>query len=300
MSRYSVFLTFFVCIFIWPQLPPCTSAQNSVVHLNDDNWRDLMDNEWLVQFHAPWCPACRSLTKQWQTLASSSSQMGIQVAKIDVTENPSLSGRFFVTALPTIFHVINGEFRQYRGPRDSQTLEEFVVEKKWKNLETVPWYFYPDSYFMGAASYFFKLSHGLKDLNTYLLEQYSIPSWASYVLFAIVTILMGALIGLLFVCIVDFIFPPKHLQRKSFAQSSDAIVNSNEEIPEDDLVDLSSSEGDDEDSRKVQTTPPSSPSKKKSKENKKSSDSEPTNEDVLDDDETTKGDVRKRRARKAD
>lgn len=112
--------------------------------------------------HAPWCPACRSLTKQWQTLASSSTQMGIQVAKIDVTENPSLSGRFFVTALPTIFHVINGEFRQYRGPRDSQTLEEFVVEKKWKNLETVPWYFYPDSFFMGAASYFFKLSHGLK------------------------------------------------------------------------------------------------------------------------------------------
>lgn len=112
--------------------------------------------------HAHWCPACRSLTKQWQTLASSSSQMGIQVAKIDVTENPSLSGRFFVTALPTIFHVINGEFRQYRGPRDSQTLEEFVLEKKWKNLETVPWYFYPDSYFMGAASYFFKLSHGLK------------------------------------------------------------------------------------------------------------------------------------------
>ncbi len=88
--------------------------------------------------------------------------MGIQVAKIDVTENPSLSGRFFVTALPTIFHVINGEFRQYRGPRDSQTLEEFIAEKKWKNLETVPWYFYPDSFFMGAASYFFKLSHGLK------------------------------------------------------------------------------------------------------------------------------------------
>lgn len=112
--------------------------------------------------HAPWCPACRSMTKQWETLALSSQQMGIQVAKIDVTENPSLSGRFFVTALPTIFHVINGEFRQYRGPRDAQTLEEFVVEKKWKNLETVPWYFYPDSFFMGAASYFFKLSHGLK------------------------------------------------------------------------------------------------------------------------------------------
>lgn len=206
------------------------------------------------------------------------------MAKIDVTENPSLSGRFFVTALPTIFHVINGEFRQYRGPRDSQTLEEFVVEKKWKNLETVPWYFYPDSFVMGAASYFFKLSHALKvnhsrrlnmlseiliislqDLNTYLLDEYSIPSWASYVLFAIVTILLGALIGLLFVCIVDFIFPPKNI-RKSFVQTNDEIDNANDvdDIPEDDLDDLSSS-SDEEDNGSKQTTPSSSPSKKKSK-----------------------------------
>lgn len=75
---------------------------------------------------------------------------------------------------------------------------------------------------------------------------------------------MGALIGLLFVCIVDFIFPPKHLQRKGFAQSSDAIVSANDDIPEDDLDDLSSSDNDDDDSKK-QPTPSPSPSKKKSK-----------------------------------
>lgn len=300
MSRFYLFFVFSICL-IWPRYTIAHDSVSNVIHLTEENWRDLMDNEWLVQFHAPWCPACRSLTKQWQTLASSSNQMGIQVAKIDVTENPSLSGRFFVTALPTIFHVINGEFRQYRGPRDSQTLEEFVVEKKWKNLETVPWYFYPDSYIMGAASYFFKLSHALKDLNTYLLDQYSIPSWASYVLFAIVTILLGALIGLLFVCIVDFIFPPKHLQRKSFAQSSDAIIPANDDLREDDLDDLSSSDVDGEDNSK-HTTPSSSPSKIKSKENKKTSDSEPTIEDLVDEDEdnSKSTEVRKRRTRKAD
>jgi len=297
MSRNFMFLAFLICL-IWPRY---ISAHDSVIHLTEENWRDLMDDEWLVQFSAGWCPACRSLAGQWQTLASSSSKMGIQVAKIDVAENPSLSGRFFVTALPTIFHVINGEFRQYKGPRDAQTLEEFIFEKKWKNLETVPWYFYPDSYFMGAASYFFKLSHGLKDLNTYLLEQYSIPSWASYVLFAIITILLGTLIGLLFVCIVDFIFPPKHSHRKSFPQSSDAIVLANEDFPEDDLDDLSSSEDGGDDS-KNQPTPLPSPSKKKSKDNKKNSDTEPTIEDVVDDDDiTTKtADMRKRRTRKAD
>lgn len=75
---------------------------------------------------------------------------------------------------------------------------------------------------------------------------------------------MGALIGLLFVCIVDFIFPPKHLQRQSFAHSSDAIVCSNDDVPEVDLDDLSSSDDGDDDSKK-QPTPQSSPSKKKSK-----------------------------------
>lgn len=74
------------------------------------------------------------------------------------------------------------------------------------------------------------------------------------------------MIGLLFVCIVDFIFPPKHLQRKSFAQSSDAIINSNDNIDEDDLdlVDLSSSEDDvlvDGNSSNNQRTPSSSPKK---------------------------------------
>lgn len=159
-----------------------------------------------------------------------------------------------------------------------------------------------------------------QDFNVYLLDNYSIPSWVSYVLFAIVTILMGALIGLLFVCIVDLVFPPKHLQRKSFAQSSEAILNSNDDIPEDDLDDLSSSEGGEEDNKKQQS-PSSSPSKKKSKgkkeenekggsnqfrfttfaDNRKTSDTEPTVEDMANDDDTVKvADVRKRRTRKAD
>lgn len=76
--------------------------------------------------------------------------------------------------------------------------------------------------------------------------------------------MLGALIGLLFVCIVDFIFPPKHSMRKTFPQSSDAVVSANDDIPEDDLDDLSSSEGDNDDSKK-QPTPSPSPSKQKSK-----------------------------------
>ena len=72
------------------------------------------------------------------------------VGQVDVTASPGLSGRFMVTALPTIFHVkVNqisekelsvlkcepskdGVFRQYRGARDKDSFISFVEEKKWQ------------------------------------------------------------------------------------------------------------------------------------------------------------------------
>lgn len=56
-----------------------------------------------IYSYAPWCPACQSLTITWDKLAKSSQSLGISIGKIDVTQAPALSGRFFVTALPTIY-----------------------------------------------------------------------------------------------------------------------------------------------------------------------------------------------------
>lgn len=52
---------------------------------------------------APWCPACKNLAPVWERFAASASEINVNVAKIDVTTSPSLSGRFYVTALPTIY-----------------------------------------------------------------------------------------------------------------------------------------------------------------------------------------------------
>lgn len=70
--------------------------------------------------------------------------------------------RFFVTALPTIFHVSNGEFRRYSGSRDMNSFMSFVEEKKWKNIEKVEGWKSPDGVMMSILSWFFKLSHFLK------------------------------------------------------------------------------------------------------------------------------------------
>lgn len=136
--------------------------------------------------------------------------------------------------------MINGEFRQYRGFRDAETLMEFVEDQKWKEIEPVPSWKNPDSIQMAIVSYFFKLSHYLKEVNNIMLIDYGMPPWLTYVLFAIVTILLGALLGLILVSIIDLIFPPVSLNsRKSFAQAqakSSADEDARDEIEDDDAT----------------------------------------------------------------
>uniref|UniRef100_A0A8C2JJM8 Thioredoxin domain-containing protein n=2 Tax=Bilateria TaxID=33213 RepID=A0A8C2JJM8_CYPCA len=64
----------------------------------------MLQGEWMIEFFAPWCPACKNLAPTWERFARVAKDVQVQVAKIDVTTSPSLSGRFFVTALPTIYH----------------------------------------------------------------------------------------------------------------------------------------------------------------------------------------------------
>lgn len=56
------------------------------------------------------------------------------------------------------------------------------------------------------------------------------PPWLTYVLFAIVTILLGALLGLILVSIIDLIFPPvSQNTRKSFSQGQGNAASTDED-----------------------------------------------------------------------
>jgi thioredoxin-like negative regulator of GroEL len=52
---------------------------------------------------APWCPACKNLGPIWEDFSKWQDDLDIKVGHIDVTVDVGLSGRFMVTALPTIF-----------------------------------------------------------------------------------------------------------------------------------------------------------------------------------------------------
>jgi len=167
----------------------------------------MLEGEWLVKFYAPWCPACQSLVPVWQRLSDRSTQLGITVADVDVTENAALSGRFFVTALPTIYHVKDGVFRQYLHSRTEQDLFNFVIDKRWKGVEPLTWYQSPTAFHMAALGLFFQFSVEVRNLHTTITTDYAIPVWGSYLIIAVATILVGLALGLFFVCLCDAVCP---------------------------------------------------------------------------------------------
>jgi len=198
-----------------------TTKDANLVQVNDDNWGQILEGEWMVEFFAPWCPACRSLQPIWEDFSSWSRGLGIQIGQVDITSSPGLSGRFMITALPTIFHVKEGIFRQYKGPRNKEDFLSYVEEKKWEAVEPISSWQSPSSIQMSLISQFYKISMSIRNLMNIMLEQYGIPAWAAYVIFGLATILLGLILGLILVCIIDFVYPPVSSQAKS-AQHSQA------------------------------------------------------------------------------
>jgi len=150
----------------------------------------------MIEFYAPWCPACQSLKPNWNEFAGWSKDIDIQIGAVDITQSPVLTGRCLITALPTIFHVKDGQFRQFKGSRNVKDFLDFVEEKQWQEIEPISAWQSPGSIQMGILGYFFKISYVMKDYHKILTEDYKFSSWVSYAFFTSITILVGGLLGL--------------------------------------------------------------------------------------------------------
>ncbi|XP_031453698.1 thioredoxin-related transmembrane protein 4 [Phasianus colchicus] len=197
--------------------------------LSGSNWSLVLQGQWMVEFYAPWCPACQQIELIWESFAKESERLDITVGKVDVTQEPGLSGRFFITTLPTIYHANDGVFRRYRGSRTLEDLQSYVLEKKWEAVEPVAGWKSPSSIVMHGMAGLFQLSGCIRQIHSYLTDTLGIHVWISYAIFILATLLIGLILGLMLVLISDCLCPSKSHYRD---ETSEVITKENVENAE--------------------------------------------------------------------
>lgn len=108
----------------------------NVVDITDLNFDSLVNStkDWMIEVYSPWCKACKELEPIWSRVAVKSKDAGYMVGRIHALNNRALVYRFQVTVLPTIFHIKNGEVREYEGVKSVNSLHDFAVEG-WKTVK---------------------------------------------------------------------------------------------------------------------------------------------------------------------
>ncbi|XP_071665885.1 thioredoxin-related transmembrane protein 1-like isoform X2 [Patagioenas fasciata] len=78
-----------LCCFLALAAGSAALGKRSLVKLlSDGMWQELLQGEWMVEFYAPWCPACQSLQPEWEKFAEWGEDLEVNVAKVDVMEQP--------------------------------------------------------------------------------------------------------------------------------------------------------------------------------------------------------------------
>jgi thioredoxin 1 len=81
------------------------------LELNDGNFDEIVlksDKPVLIDFWAEWCGPCRMITPIVLEIASEYEGRAI-VGKVDVDENPGITGKYGIRNIPTILFIKNGE-----------------------------------------------------------------------------------------------------------------------------------------------------------------------------------------------
>ncbi|MCA9382674.1 thioredoxin [Candidatus Dojkabacteria bacterium] len=98
----------------------------------DDNFQEeVLDNEGLsiVDYWAPWCTPCRIQGPIMEDIAEQMPE--INIGKLNVDENPTISARYGIMSIPTLKFFKNGqEVAEMIGLQSKDTLLAKINELK--------------------------------------------------------------------------------------------------------------------------------------------------------------------------
>lgn len=99
------------------------------MELNNDNFQKETESGLvLVDFWAEWCGPCQAAMP---TLAKFEEETGITVGKVNVDNEPELSGQFRVMSIPTMILFKDGQpVEQMVGVQELDTLKGLVEKHK--------------------------------------------------------------------------------------------------------------------------------------------------------------------------
>ncbi|CAG5122802.1 unnamed protein product, partial [Candidula unifasciata] len=104
---------------------------DDVVELTPSNFhKNVIDGKelWLVEFYAPWCGHCQSLTPEWKKAASALKGI-VKVGAVNADEHQGLGGQYGVQGFPTIKIFGADKFKptDYQGGRTAQAIVDAAL-----------------------------------------------------------------------------------------------------------------------------------------------------------------------------
>ena len=93
-----------------------------IIHLTNENFKELINEKVLVDFYANWCGPCKMIAPELERAESD-----IKVIKVDVDEFEDLAREYGVMSIPTLILFDNGkEVKRTIGFIDKERIEKFV------------------------------------------------------------------------------------------------------------------------------------------------------------------------------